>query len=287
MSLVRLKRKKRKKLLLKALSFVFMQHAGNLGRILRLASAHMKKKTVTTSLGIGWVLLRDVVYFLVYSLFFSLILGGNQTVSGMGRFHYLLTGIVPWFFLNEVLGMGSQAMINNQVIFSSMNFPVTILPTVEVLSILFTRLITFIILFFLLFILGLGGSIHFGLFFYYFFTMVFFSVAFTQFISGLVAISSDFNQLYHMFLRIIFFTVPVMWSFDVLRNASSIFSEWLIFALKLNPLTYILTGFRDAFYSGSLPSLPYTIYFWSLAAVVLLSGCFLQYKLRRYYDDWM
>lgn len=267
--------------MIKAIGFVVSEHKNNLYRIWQMGKSHMQKQTIRTSLGIGWVFIRDLIYFGVFTLFRYLMSGGAQ-VEGMNFIVFLILGLVPWFFMNEVINNGSNAIKMNRAIITSLKFPITVIPTIEVLAIFLKRLFTLLVAF--------GISIGFGylsnfnplLFLYYVFAMLILMIFYNLIISAFVAISDDFNQLYLSIVRVMFFALPIIWSFETIAHI-----HWAVYLLKMNPIVYIITGFRDAFVLGNAPDLEYTIYFWAVCLLMFVLGCVIQYRLRKYYSDYI
>lgn len=267
--------------MLNAIKIVTIEHKNNLYRIWQMGKSHMKRQTIRTSLGIGWILIRDIVYFTVFILF-RYLMSGSHNVDGMHFIVYLITGLIPWFFMNEVINAGAGAIKGNSAIIKSIEFPITIIPTYEVLAIFMKRLFTIVFAFVVIGIFGNIWDFDPLLFIYYFLAMFILMILFNLITSAFIAISQDFNQLYLALTRILFFSLPIIWSFERIQN-----NFFLLTLLKLNPMTYIIMGFRDAFVLGSLPSLKYTIYFWGICLVLLYIGCYVQYKLRKYYSDFI
>jgi len=99
-------------------------------------------------------------------------------------------------------------------------------------------------------------------------------------LSALVAISSDFKELLLAILRVLMFSMPIIWSFEMLVNV-----PWAVTLLKANPMVYTIIGFKDAFVLGNKPEPGYTIYFWIVTTAFLVIGAYIQSKLRKIYAD--
>lgn len=267
--------------MIKAIAFVVSEHKNNLYRIWQMSKSHMQKQTIRTSLGIGWVFIRDLIYFAVFTIF-RYLMSGSAQVEGMNFIVFLITGLVPWFFMSEVINNGTNAIKMNQAIINSIKFPITVIPTIEVLAIFLKRLFTLLVAFGISIGFGYFSSFRPLLFLYYFFAMLMLMILYNLIFSAFVAISDDFNQLYLSIVRVIFFSMPIIWSFERLGSL-----PWAIYLLKLNPMVYIISGFRDAFVLGHTPDLQYTIYFWAICLIMFAAGCMVQYKLRKYYSDYI
>lgn len=266
--------------MLKALKYVWQEHKENRKLILLMAKEEMKKAKVRTSIGIAWDYIHDLIYFFVYTLF-RIVMSGNGKVDGMESVLYVLTGLIPWFFMNEVLVAGTMAVKKNKGIIRSIKFPITIIPTIDVVSIFLKRTFTLVVLYAVSACFGHLLDLNIFLLLYYMVSMFAFMLGFNLLISAFVAISEDFHQIFLALVRILFFFIPVLWSFENIPFQS------LEVILRLNPIVYIIEGFRDAFVLGSMPSLYATLYFWAVTLIVSALGCFVQYRLRKYYADIM
>lgn len=265
----------------KAIKYVYYEHRKNLEMILKLAVTNMTKQTIRTTLGVWWVYVHDILYFTVYVIF-RILMAGNGQVENMHSVVYLMTGLVPWFFMNEVLNTGSNAIKMNKGIIQSIKFPISIFPTIEVLAIFFKRIFTFIMIFVVDIYYGYIGQFNLILFIYYVLCMFILMWAINLVTSAFVAISGDFNQVYIAITRVLMFSLPIIWSFE--NIASYKMFNW---GLRLNPMVYVINGFRNAFVLGQAPDLIYTVYFWLCILIVTSCGCLIQYKLRKYYADFM
>ncbi len=263
----------------KSLRYVHTEHNRKKKKIINLAHQNMQQQTLRTSLGIGWVFIRDLVYYTAFILF-RYLMSGSGTIEGMNFIFFLMVGLIPWNFMNECMNGGVGAIKSNKGVVSSIKFPIVILPTVEVLAIFFKRMFTLLVMLFVIIVFGDIRDVTWWMFIYYFITMFIFMCIWNLIFSSLVAISNDFEQLYRAVTSVIFFTMPIMWSFEILAGSPN-----LIKLFKLNPFVYVIEGFRDATFSGALPSLEYTLYFWGLSLILLCIGSILQYKLKNHYID--
>ncbi len=266
-------------LLLLSLKYILDEYKENSSNIFSLAVQNMRQQTLRTSLGIGWVFVRDVVFYFIFILFRFLV-AGAENIDGMSFILYMMIGMVAWNFMNEVINGGIMAIKHNKHILSSIKFPISILPTVEVLAIFLKRMFTLIILLIVILIFGDIRSVSPILFIYYFLSMTLFMICWNLVFTSLVAVSNDFEQLYRAITSIIFYTLPIFWSFEFILQYPVLSN-----ILKMNPFVYIVDGFKDAIVYGNMPDLRYTLYFWTLNLVLLILGSILQFKLKRHYID--
>lgn len=266
--------------LVEALRFNIAEHWENRGLIIRLAVAESKKQTIRTSLGIVWLYLRDITYFVVYTLF-RILVAGNGRVNGMSASLYVILGLVPWLFMNDVLNKGSTVVKRNKSVVKSIAFPTTILPTSEVICIFIQKIFNIGIAFVITFYMGDWKNISIFGIIYYTFSMICLMICVNSITSAFVAISGDFQQLYLAITRVLIYMLPVIWSFEKISNPT------FVIILRLNPMVYVVDGFRNAFANGFVFQLDYTLYFWGIMIVLLFISSYTQYKLRKFYSDLM
>lgn len=251
-----------------------------------LAKNDFRTKYAGSYLGVLWGFIQPVVSILVYWFAFEKGLKMTaQNLSTGGNVPYVLwltAGLVPWFFLQEAFNGGTSALRDYDYLVKKVVFHVEILPTVRVVSALFTHM--FFIAFTLVF------------FFCYRYTpdiyviqVVYYSIALMALVLGLCYLTSaimvffkDLGQIVTIVLQVGIWITPIMWNIDTAQ-----FSPTVIKILKLNPMFYIVQGYRDALINkrwfweyGSM-----TLYYWIFTAVMVLLGVRVFKKLRVHFAD--
>ncbi|GFI68582.1 teichoic acid translocation permease protein TagG [Lachnospiraceae bacterium] len=265
---------------IKALEFSIKEHWKNKSLILQLAIADSKKQTIRTSLGIIWLYIRDITYFIVYTLF-RILVAGNGKVNGISAILYVVLGLVPWLFISDVLNKGSTVIKSNKSIVKSIAFPTTILPTAEVICIFIQKIFNLGVAFAITLIMEGGAGISIIGIIYYVLAMICLMICINSITSAFVAISGDFQQCYLAIIKVLIYALPVIWSFDRISNFK------IVFALKLNPMVYVVEGFRNSFTRGFVFDVKYTLYFWGVLLLLLLISSYTQHKLSEFYSDLM
>lgn len=247
--------------------------------IIKMAFMDSEKQTIRSSIGIFWTYFHDILYIAVFVMF-RLLISGNGTIMGMNSIVYIVTGMMPWFFLSDCLNLGSNAIRSNRGIIQSIAFPAVILPTISVASIFIKRLFSFVLIFLVCTAFGYIKFFHPILFLYYMFSMVCFGIAINLILTAIVTISEDFRQLHSSIVRVLIYTMPIIWDFSKAES-------WIAqVVLRVNPMVYIVKGFRDVFVLGMTQNLFYTLYFWVCVIVLFIIGSFLQCRLKKYYADF-
>jgi teichoic acid transport system permease protein len=77
---------------------------------------------------------------------------------------------------------------------------------------------------------------------------------------------------------------PIMWNID---NMSARMPGWLITVFKLNPIFYIVNGYRDSMMNKVWfwERFDLTFYFWAVTAVFFVVGAFIFKRLKIHFAD--
>lgn len=263
---------------------VIKEQIHNLNLIFRLSIYEIKSKYLLHYLGVFWEFLNPTIQLLVYWLVFGLgIRGGSGDIDGVPYFVWLLTGLTPWFFINRSINQGSNSVFRKISLVSKMKFPVSVLPTIAILSSGFIFIIMSIIMFIILyFSYGINVQIELLQLPYYIFSMLVFLFAITLLFSTISVIVRDFQSLLQQGTRILFYLSPILWD-------PKAFPEFIQSILKLNPFYYLVSGFRNSILGREwfFQDIMYTVYFWSLTLLILLIGSTIHVKLRSRFVDYI
>ena len=101
--------------------------------------------------------------------------------------------------------------------------------------------------------------------------------------SAVVVFFRDLSQIISIGLQIGIWMTPIMWAFGDL----GIEGGWLAAILKLNPLFYIVQGYRDSLIDkvGFWEHPGLTLYFWIFTLVIFFLGTKLFRKLQVHFAD--
>ena len=122
--------------------------------------------------------------------------------------------------------------------------------------------------------------------------MIIYMMAFNLVFSSLISVSKDFGELYKSIQRVQFYFIPVFWDFTMiaskLNSADPIkdfIGDVIHMLLLLNPVAYILNGFRMSFGGTNHVTTELTIIFWVMTIIMFIVGFSLQARLRKIYAD--
>jgi len=86
-------------------------------------------------------------------------------------------------------------------------------------------------------------------------------------------------------LRMLLYLSGILWPITMLEDM-----PFLVKLIKLNPLVYLIDGYRAAFFGTGwhfVEVWEYTLYFWILVAVLFIFGSTLHVKFRRHFIDYL
>lgn len=263
-----------------SIKYVTKEHIRNYRLIIKMAFMDSEKQVIRSSIGITWTYFHDILYIAVF-IMFRLLISGNSYIMGMNSSVYLISGMIPWFFISDVLSQGSMEIRSSKGIIQSIKFPAVILPTISVISIFIKRLLSFALIFIVCLGFGYIRFFHPVLFIYYIICALALTLSLNLVLTALVALSEDFRQLHNAITRVLIYTMPIIWDYSRVNSIA------INVLLRVNPMVYVVKGFRDAFVLGMTQDLIYTIYFWGCVIVLFAIGSFLQFRLKKFYADFV
>lgn len=258
----------------------------NVKLIKSLAANDLKSKFAGSYLGIIWAFIQPVVTVLVYWFVFEKGIKSNALNLHDGIqvpfVLWLIAGIAPWFFFQEALQSGTGTLIDYSYLVKKVVFRIEILPVVKVLSALVVHVFFAVLVLVIFCCYGMFLGVYLLQLLYYMIATILLSLGLIYMTSAVVVFFRDLNQLISIALQVGMWMTPIMW--DV-NNIS--LHPVLITILKLNPMYYIVNGYRDTFINRAWfwENLPMTIYFWVITLVLLLLGRVIFSRLRPHFAD--
>lgn len=245
-----------------------------------LSKNDFKTRFAGSYLGIVWAFVQPVVTVLVYWFVFQVGLKAGRT-NDYPFVVWLVAGLVPWFFFSEALNGGTNALIEYSYLVKKVVFKISILPIVKVMSAVFVNA------FFILFTLvlcscyGYTPSLYTIQIIYYLICNFLLVLGLSYFTAAIVVFFRDLTQIINILLQVGMWITPIMW------DAEHMLSPKLLKIFKLNPVYYIVDGFRDSLLAGvgfwEKPM--WTVYFWLFVIIVFSIGVSVFKRLRVHFAD--
>ncbi len=247
--------------------------------IFQLANNDFKARFVGSYLGIVWAFIQPLVMIAV--LWFAFQVGfRTMPIDDVPFILWLSCGLIPWFFFSEALGSASGSLIEYNYLVKKIVFRTSVLPMVKIISAYYVH-IFFIALLVLMFQLyGYRPNIYYIQILYYSFAQVMLLIGLSWVTASLAVFIKDTAQIISVILQIGFWVTPILWPINMVPEQYQRF-------FKLNPMFYIIEGYRDSLINGIGFWHRYnqTLYFWLITFFLLFAGALLFKKLRPHFSD--
>ena len=249
--------------------------------VMKLAKNDFKTRYAGSYFGTIWAFVQPVVTILVYWFVFSVGFRSNTDELGIPFVLYLVAGIVPWFFFSDALSGGTNALIEYNYLVKKVVFNISVLPVVKIISALFVHGFFVILAIILYMCNGRFPDMYYLQIFYY--SAFFLVTGLCYATSAIVVLFRDLGQIIGIILQIGVWITPIMWVAESMIGVQS----RLYKILQLNPMFYIVSGYRDAFiikrWFWERPN--WTIYFWVVSIICFLFGNWIFKRLRIHFAD--
>lgn len=177
-----------------------------------LAAAKAYARNQGSYLGQLWAFLTPLLWAGVYLLVFGVLLGTSRGVQNFVGF--LVVGVFLFHFTSASIVAGSKAIVGNQSLIASLQFPRALLPIATVLSELFTLLPSLLVLVVLVPLSGEPMQASWLLFPAAVSLQWLFGTGVALVVARLVAEFRDVKQLVPFVLRVLMYTSGVFFSID-------------------------------------------------------------------------
>ena len=251
--------------------------------VFSLAKNDFKTKYAGSYFGTVWAFVQPIVTICVYWFVFGLALR-NGSDKGVPFVLWLIAGLVPWFFIQEGLTGGTNALLEYNYLVKKVVFKVEILPVIKLISCLFVHAFFVAIMFIVFLVSGKRPQISWIQIIYYSFAASMYALALTYLTSAIQVFFKDMAQIVSICLQFGMWLTPIMYSEQLFLDKGLTMAPMI---LKLNPFYYIAAGYRDSMLTGDWffmrPTL--TVYFWAVTLITMLVGLKVFKRLRPHFSD--
>ena len=269
---------------MKEIFIILKEQFQNLGMIFRMSRYEDKATYQSHYLGLAWQILNPAIQVGIYYLVFGIGVNQGNKISGVPFIVWMLIGITAWFYISSSI-LGASNSIHRQVgMVAKMKFPVSVLPTINIVSNLSSYFPMLVIVVFT--VIGFGGSVslYWIQYLYYFVCMIAFLFSFGILNATLTVLVRDYHIFLQSVLRLLFYVSGPIWDIQN-RNLP----EWLVKILRINPVYYIIEGFRDTFLNRAWfwEKTTYGLIFWGMVMILVILGTHLHMKFRAKFVDYV
>lgn len=247
--------------------------------IFNLAKNDFKTKYAASYLGIIWGFIQPLITIATYWFVFQVGLRSGD-ISSVPFILWFIAGIIPWFFFSEALLGGTNVFIEYSYLVKKVVFKIELLPVVKIVSGMFVHLFFIVFIFVIYSFYGYYPKLFDLQLLYYLICSLVLVFALSVLTSAIILFFKDLNQIIGIVLQVGFWFTPIGWTVAMLN------SFWA-FIFKLNPMYYIVQGYRDTFIEHiAFWERPYqTLYFWILCGILLVLGIKIFKKLKPHFSD--
>ncbi|OAB42991.1 ABC transporter permease [Paenibacillus glacialis] len=248
--------------------------------VLELSKNDFKNRYAGSFLGIIWAFIQPLMTIAVYWFVFEVGFRSGNRPDGTPFILWLTCGMIPWFFFSEGLLTSSNSFLEYSYLVKKINFRIGLLPIVKIVSSFFIHIFFLILLIGTLLYFGYYPDLVYIQVFYYLFCTFFLLIGLSLIMSSLVVFIKDALQVLGIFMQIGFWLIPIVWSPEII-------SDKFIMWFKLNPVYYLVEGYRDTFINHVWFWHRYnqTTYFWVVSIFIFLLGVYLFRKLKPHFAD--
>ena len=251
---------------------------------MKLAKNDFKTRYAGSYFGTFWAFVQPVVTILVYWFVFSVGFRSNTDELGVPFVLYLVAGIVPWFFFSDALSGGTNSLLEYNYLVKKVVFNISVLPVVKIISALFVHAFFVVFSLVLCSLYGYTPSLATLQIFYYSLCTFMFTLGLVYATSAIVVFFRDLTQIISIFLQVGVWLTPIMW---IVENTPLQGHPIIMKILKLNPMYYIVSGYRDTFLMKTWfwEHAGWTIYFWVFTILCFVFGGWVFKRLRIHFAD--
>ena len=195
---------------------------------------------------------------------------------------WLVSGIIPWFFFSDALPSASNCLLEYSYLVKKVVFKISILPIVKIISALFVHVFFVVFALILCACYGYTPSLYTLQIIYYSICTFLLVLGLVYATSAIVIFFRDLTQIISIFLQVGVWLTPIMWDINMLSS-----HPWLIKLFKLNPMYYVVTGYRDSMlgHIGIWNHVSWTIYFWVVTILLFGLGSVIFKRLKPHFAD--
>jgi ABC-2 type transport system permease protein len=238
-----------------------------------LALKELKLRYKRSVLGFLWALLNPALMMVVLTIVFSTILRFNIPHYAI----FLLSVLLPWTFFSQSIAYGVECIVSNGELIKKVAVPKLVFPVAAVISNIVNLLLSLIPM--ALVVLLLGHPFY-ATWLYLpvpILALVLFTLGVTCLCAAANVFYRDVAHIVQIVLSAWFYFTPIIYALDFVPPHM----QWLF---KLNPISYVMNGFRLAVYYGQLPRLQSIIASFVCGIAALLIGFAF---FRKYQDEFV
>lgn len=242
----------------------------------RFGARDLKLRYRQTALGVVWVVIQPLLSAGIFSIVFGQI--ADLGSDGVPYFVFSFAGMLAWTLFNGIVSRAAPSLVNNQALVSKVFFPRMLVPLSSVLSVLVDFLVAGALMVVLLVWYGIQPGLPLLALPAWILLVILLGSGLGLLTSALMVKFRDVAYVVPFALQTLLYASPLAYSLSEVGDNI----RWLF---DLNPLTWILEGFRWSLLGLAQPPL------WQMGAavgvslVVFVGGALVFSKMERGFAD--
>ena len=211
--------------------------------IFSLVKRDLRGRYKGSLLGFFWTFLNPLLQLAVYTIVFSVIMR-----SGIEKYYlFLFVALIPWIMFSTSVAGGCSCVINHKDMVTKIYFPREVLPIAHVTTAMVNMLYSFIVVFIVVLFSGVQVQPMALLCLPVIVVVEYIlSIGMALIVSSLTVFFRDLEHIMGILVMLWQFLTPVMYSVDQVP-------EELRPIFQFNPMTQVITAYRDILYYGTIP----------------------------------
>lgn len=251
--------------------------------LFELTKREMSEQFAGGVLGSIWIVFHPLflisVYMFVFGFVFQNRIGGTHELP-LNYTVYILSGLIPWLNLQQVLSKSCTSILSNKNIVKQVIFPVELLPIKTVLGTLPSQIISLMVL--IIYVLAKYNAIPSSFWLYpivcFFQILMFVGISFL--LSSTTVFIKDIKEVVNLFSFAGMFLLPIAY-----------LPSWVPQVFKpllyLNPFSYMVWVYQDVFYFGRIEHPFSWVVFLLISMAAFILGAYVFKNLKTYFGDVM
>ncbi|MGE7950641.1 ABC transporter permease [Lysinibacillus xylanilyticus] len=251
--------------------------------IKQLTKRDFELKYKGSFLGGIWSFITPLIMLAVYTFIFSVVFNARWGIEQSdNKFEFamiIFSGLIIYNIFNETVSKSTTIILSNVNYVKKVIFPLDILPLTTLLSSLINAFFNIVVL-----AVGIAIFVPDWNFMWIFISLIYlipislFSLGFAYVVASIGVYIRDLAYTVGVLLNILFYVTPIFYPI-------SLVPEFMHPIMNLNPLTYVIEGYRDAVFAGKFPDWGSFLVFTLSGYVFMLLSIWLFRKLKRGFAD--
>lgn len=248
--------------------------------ILQLTKRDFQNRYLGSYLGLPWAFIKPLAVVLVMWFAFTYGLKVGKVDNSVPFAMWLMVGIIPWFFVSENVMGSVQCLLEYSFLIKNISFNPSVIPLIKILTNSLIHLFFIAVLVVICMAYGYTPCVYWFQVFYYMICGILLTLGIAWCFSAVQLFVRDASHLLEVAVQLFFWGTPILWSYKKMP-------EEFYFFLKLNPVFYLVEGYRNTFIYRIwfFEDWGLTLYFWCVTIIIIVLGAVIFKKLKPHFAD--